>query len=118
MGTYIGINAFKIICFVLYANYYCVIGFYFELPQTGITVDEDVGIVELCVNYSEADNLPLNVSATIYGGKVFNYLQNYMCLFYISTLTSVKINDYILSKQCSPKACKMYDWKYIMMLCP
>ena len=82
------------------------------MPLTGITVDEDVGIVELCVNYSEADNLPLNVSAIIYGGKVFNYLQNYMCL---STLTSVKINDYFLSKQCSPNTCKMYD---IMMFCP
>ena len=69
--AYIGINAFKIICFAIY-NRYCVIGFYFELPGNGITVDEDVGIVELCVNYSEADNLPLNVSAIIYGGKVFN----------------------------------------------
>ena len=46
-----------------------VIGYYFELPRFGVTVNEDVGVVKLCVNYSEADNLPLDVTATIYGGE-------------------------------------------------
>ena len=39
-------------------------GLDFELFYTGITIEEDVGTVELCVRYM-GDNVPRNIAATI-----------------------------------------------------
>ena len=40
----------------------CILGLRFELLQTGIIVDEDVGTVELCVTYG-GDNVPPVIDA-------------------------------------------------------
>ena len=84
------------------------------MPWTGITVDEDVGIVELCVNYSEADNLPLNVSATIHGGM---YLITYKKLCVSTLHFHLKIKDYFLSKQCYQRHAKLETHYDVLSIC-
>jgi hypothetical protein len=40
-------------------------GLYFELMETGITVNEDVCTVELCVHYSQGENMPSTATAGV-----------------------------------------------------
>ena len=48
---------------MLYVPAACFIGLRFELLQTGIIVEEDVGTVELCITYGGGDNVPLTIDA-------------------------------------------------------
>ena len=59
----------SLLCLVL-------LGLRFELLQTGITVDEDVGTVELCVIYHGGDNVPPTIDASFFD---YDYGINIMC---------------------------------------
>ena len=65
---------------------FVLLGLRFELLETGITVDEDVGTVELCVTYG-GDNVPQVIDARFpdhdYGINVCVTHQINLCVFSI-----------------------------------
>ena len=69
----------SLLCLVL-------LGLRFELLRTGITVDEDVGTVELCVTYG-GDNVPPTIDASFYdydyGINICVMNQSNLCVYYI-----------------------------------
>ena len=69
----------SLLCLVL-------LGLRFELLRTGITVDEDVGTVELCVTYG-GDNVPPTIDASFYdydyGINICVMNQINLCVYYI-----------------------------------
>ena len=69
----------SLLCLVL-------LGLRFELLETGVTVDEDVGTVELCVTYG-GDNVPPTIDASFHyyddGINICVMNQINLCVYYI-----------------------------------